>query len=879
MCPARAGKAAPAGNGGANGSESGMGSAAEAPAEMTLLPDPLLSSLHPLIPSSYSVPQPRRRPRPPASSLPPTAFPLPPFPRRRRDVLDIVRKHSDALPRPGAAQPGAGSPPAQQGAQGAQGAQGQAQSAGGGAEENGVDTATVLMDGRYWQQMLDLYFVRDDGKGHSAGKGGKGGDANAGDGEEGSSSGEGAKVKKADALFDDMLFFVRQEKSTFGHILNFIGSLMQAEGPPTEEAEKAKPFFVRRWGPDLAKVVGESADEVDWRRSFYLNLICHTEFTLTVAICSRQDLEAHRRSSKAPVHPISKVTKRVFASPSKARIDVDTSKAQETLPSFPEICFAVDDYDNTFEAVVLEDPDHCFCVMLNAHGGAAFPPDDVVEKVNPDGSRRLFRRGTSSEAKALGEATDGQPKPPLMRLPSCASPHAPPLMRLSSCASPHAPPLMRLPSCASPHAPPSQITLFSGFVSYPLVRSAFQGASCLLLLLPPPPPPIHHTRVSSPAPRSAVRFCVCKEKRPSFLPLLPPNHREHLSTTAPHSAVCFPICTSPPLALLATTGGNTGFSMWGQVQPPKPEKLVMRGPGGRGEADVAVSLVLPAPEVHPEETEKKRKPREKKKKDGDNRHRPSLSELQGKLWSVQSELMALVEAQQQQQEEVEKDKAKGKGKEAAEEAEDRKRKKEENQQRLRELQVELKSVQEQLQKLGGGGENAGSPKHGGKDKDKERDSSGGGSGSGSGGGAGGRISGFFKKVTQTPPKRTMVHDDLEDAGSPGGITAAGGGAAGAGAGSALAGTSSGGSGSGGGGVAGGSAGASGAGGGSSGDGGGKGKAAAAGPAVQPLRCCLISLTLPWDLLAFDLLFKEMPIKIDIGGRVFPPTRPRPVVSA
>ncbi|CAI7922324.1 unnamed protein product, partial [Closterium sp. NIES-54] len=706
----KAGKAAPAGNGVANGSGSGIGSAAEAPSEMT-----------------------------------------------RRDVLDIVRKHSDALPRPGAAQPGAGSPPAQQGAQGAQGAQGQAQSAGGGAEENGVDTATVLMDGRYWQQMLDLYFVRDDGKSHSAGKGGKGGDANGGDGEEGSSSGEGAKGKKADALFDDMLFFVRQEKSTFGHILNFIGSLMQAEGPPTEEAEKAKPFFVRRWGPDLAKVVGESADEVDWRRSFYLNLICHTEFTLTVAICSRQDLEAHRRSSKAPVHPISKVTKRVFASPSKARIDVDTSKAQETLPSFPEICFAVDDYDNTFEAVVLEDRDHCFCVMLNAHGGAAFPPDDVVEKVNPDGSRRLFRRGTSSEAKALGEATDGQPK----------------------------------------------ITLFSGFVSYPLVRSAFQG-------------------------------------------------------------------------------GNTGFSMWGQVQLPKPEKLVMRGPGGRGEADVAVSLVLPAPEVHPEETEKKRKPREKKKKDGDSRHRPSLSELQGKLWSVQSELMGLVEAQQQQQEEVEKDKGKGKGKEAAEEAEDRKRKKEENQQRLRELQVELKSVQEQLQKLGGGGENAGSPKHGGKEKDKERDSSGGGSGSGSGGGAGGRISGFFKKVTQTPPKRTMVHDDLEDAGSPGGITAAGGGGAagaggGAAGGSALAGTSSGGSSSGGGG-AGGSAGASGAGGGSSGDGGGKGKAAAAGPAVQPLRCCLISLTLPWDLLAFDLLFKEMPIKIDIGGRVFPPTRPRPVVS-
>lgn len=35
----------------------------------------------------------------------------------------------------------------------------------------------------------------------------------------------------------------------------------------------------------LDKVVGESAGDVDWRRSYYLNLICHTEYSLTVAIC------------------------------------------------------------------------------------------------------------------------------------------------------------------------------------------------------------------------------------------------------------------------------------------------------------------------------------------------------------------------------------------------------------------------------------------------------------------------------------------------------------------------------------------------------------------------------------------------------------------
>lgn len=35
----------------------------------------------------------------------------------------------------------------------------------------------------------------------------------------------------------------------------------------------------------LEKVAGENYAEVDWRRSFYLNFIAHTSFTVTVAIC------------------------------------------------------------------------------------------------------------------------------------------------------------------------------------------------------------------------------------------------------------------------------------------------------------------------------------------------------------------------------------------------------------------------------------------------------------------------------------------------------------------------------------------------------------------------------------------------------------------
>lgn len=51
----------------------------------------------------------------------------------------------------------------------------------------------------------------------------------------------------------------------------------------------------------------------------------------------------------------------------------------ETSPAYPDICFAVDDFDSTFEAVVLTNADHCYCVVLNAVGGAAFPSEKLLE--------------------------------------------------------------------------------------------------------------------------------------------------------------------------------------------------------------------------------------------------------------------------------------------------------------------------------------------------------------------------------------------------------------------------------------------------------------------------------------------------------------------
>ncbi|KAG8095571.1 hypothetical protein GUJ93_ZPchr0012g19210 [Zizania palustris] len=101
------------------------------------------------------------------------------------------------------------------------------------------DASDVGMDDKFWHDMLDLFFVR------------------------------GRVSKRRED--DDLVFFVNNMKL---HRSGFIDNM---EDPP--------PFFVRRWAPMLERVITINSAEVDWERSFYLNLIAHTSYTVSVAIC------------------------------------------------------------------------------------------------------------------------------------------------------------------------------------------------------------------------------------------------------------------------------------------------------------------------------------------------------------------------------------------------------------------------------------------------------------------------------------------------------------------------------------------------------------------------------------------------------------------
>ncbi|XP_009786789.1 uncharacterized protein LOC107795629 isoform X2 [Nicotiana tabacum] len=235
------------------------------------------------------------------------------------------------------------------------------------------ETSDVETDPIFWHDIMDVYFIR----------------------------GRESRGRQE----DDLVFFVKKL-----HLQNH-GS--------NEDESVNSPYFVRRWAPKLDDLTGASSSDVDWRRSFYLNLIAQTSFSVTVAICSQQVLKNYQTGKDRPLSPIYKVIKTVYASPSRINFHLDSRKEVETTSAYPEICFAVDDFDSTFDAVVLTDVDHCYCVLLNAHDGAAFPSERKQQDYSPANSSK-------------SDTSSGK-------------------------------------------VPTSKITLFSGFVSYQMVRDAYDA--------------------------------------------------------------------------------------------------------------------------------------------------------------------------------------------------------------------------------------------------------------------------------------------------------------------------------------------------------------------------------------------------------------------
>ncbi|KAH7044305.1 hypothetical protein BKA57DRAFT_469210 [Linnemannia elongata] len=149
------------------------------------------------------------------------------------------------------------------------------------------------------------------------------------------------------------------------------------------------PVFVKRKvkGTDGRDILTpEQEDVVLWKDTFFLNVIVQLQCKLTVAVCSRV-------SETNPVTGMTKtsmictrkhVSKRVYASPTKSRMDV---KEESVECSWPLIYYVIDDFEDSFEQLMVRDNEY-LCVELAVTVPTArtgYPASHATARHQPSG--------------------------------------------------------------------------------------------------------------------------------------------------------------------------------------------------------------------------------------------------------------------------------------------------------------------------------------------------------------------------------------------------------------------------------------------------------------------------------------------------------------
>ena len=185
-------------------------------------------------------------------------------------------------------------------------------------------------------------------------------------------------------------------------------------------------LHVRRWQPQLPADIESMSDCYHWQSSLLLNLILQTQYVMTIAVYDSDTLNKKRELQlKSPgggstaehnkLKPILEVRKRVYASPhfeifdgsSKGFSDRDASTGMQQ--SFPTLYFAVcDDNDgerDLLESVILSDPEHCLCIILNASlqediwGRGGGPENPLPDDANGGSSSEDMSRSKTERVK------------------------------------------------------------------------------------------------------------------------------------------------------------------------------------------------------------------------------------------------------------------------------------------------------------------------------------------------------------------------------------------------------------------------------------------------------------------------------------------------
>ncbi|CAG8633294.1 14208_t:CDS:2 [Acaulospora colombiana] len=158
-----------------------------------------------------------------------------------------------------------------------------------------------------------------------------------------------------DNKHDDLLFFVRKDNS------------------------EDDPVFVKRKPNQRGVKDLDVNDTVLWKETFLLNLIVQLPCKLTVAVCTRSTDNSNELNPKTSMICSRKhVSKRVYALPTKSRMDIKESSME---CSYPLIYYVIDDYEEMFEHLIVTQGEY-LCVELAATITNKSDDDDLSDRDN-----------------------------------------------------------------------------------------------------------------------------------------------------------------------------------------------------------------------------------------------------------------------------------------------------------------------------------------------------------------------------------------------------------------------------------------------------------------------------------------------------------------
>ncbi|XP_021959981.1 uncharacterized protein LOC110855886 isoform X1 [Folsomia candida] len=137
--------------------------------------------------------------------------------------------------------------------------------------------------------------------------------------------------------------------------------------------------------------------EIEWKETVFLNLIIHhLEYTLTLAICTR--------TSPKDLQVLKRHTQKVYASPSRRRMDTKGDLEEIT---YPHISFMVDNFDEVYSDMSVRDGEMVCVELVGSDRDHGFQVVLFLGSIRYDALKRVYESRASLGSKMAQKMTFG----------------------------------------------------------------------------------------------------------------------------------------------------------------------------------------------------------------------------------------------------------------------------------------------------------------------------------------------------------------------------------------------------------------------------------------------------------------------------------------